>query len=118
MTDAISVVTGTKTLAVSEDPVLMSDEVSEVSVAVVDGSRVEDSIMVCVDSVAVPREPMVEESVFVAEGSEDEDPVVDEPMVVIEEPLDTLVSIVASGNSVVEVGVVVLSKPLTVKLSS
>jgi hypothetical protein len=69
VTDAISVVTGRKTLAVSEDPILMSEEISEVSVVVVDGLRVEDSLMVCVDSVAVPRDPMVEESIFVAEGS-------------------------------------------------
>jgi hypothetical protein len=87
VTDEISVVTGTETLAVSEDPILMSEEVSDASVVAVDGSRVEDSIMACVDSVAVPRETMVEESTFVAEGPEAEDSVADELMVVIEEPL-------------------------------
>jgi hypothetical protein len=82
----MSVVTEMETLAVSEDPILMSEEVSEISVVVAVGLGVEDSIMACVDSIAVLREPMVEESTFVAEGSEEER-VTDEVMIVIEEPL-------------------------------
>lgn len=86
MPGEISAVTGMETLAVSDDSILMSEEVLEVSVVVVVGSRAEDSIMVRVDSIAVPKELMVEESTSVAEGSEDE-PVADELTIVIEESL-------------------------------
>lgn len=117
MPDAISVVTGTETLAVSEDPILISEEVSEVPVVVVYGLRVEDSRMVCVDSIAVLREPMVEESIFVGEGSEEE-PVADELIIVIEESLGVPESVVVRVSSAMEVIIVGVLKPLTVRLLS
>lgn len=115
MPDAISVVTGTETLAVSGDPILMSEEVLEVPVVIVVGSRVEDSIMVRVDSIAVPNELIVEESTFVAEVSEDE-PVADELMIAIEEPLGVPESAVVRVSSAVEVRVVGVLEPPTFRL--
>lgn len=117
MPDAISVVTGTEKLAVSEDPILISEEASEVPVVVVDGLRVEDSRMVCVDSIAVLRELMVEELTFVAEGSEDE-PVADELMIAIEEPLGVPESAVVRVFPAVEARAVGVLESLTVGLLS